>query len=361
MDREWPTALRVAHLKGGLRAINSPGPQVEFIPFLPESPNSFNLEEYRHLHGILSQHVSTVVGMEFVTHQMQVDGHIPTEWRPYYWKDGGDLAHDATVLWSNLATGGHHLDNYPFVDLCRRVVFQIEAASWRLYELSESYHKELVNIVANDKFKDGQRIETLNSFFIYLATHSFLSEAATLRDYLGEFTAKYVLNEYLNNSQNIRLMSTLRAEIAKKECSHPVAAEISEITNGRGWLKEMSAYRDLAVHYTPLASAEKRGWIKQKAFTDTSKRVYPSIEFSLPKDPHKVKEIRSTGKIFHSAQEWLKASFLEDEVEHGPDALLYCHRALGNLCRLAKKIAGHSPILPKQASFRLENGNLRRT
>lgn len=355
-SNQWNEAVRIAHLIGGLRAFNKPGPDVEFSPRLSQSPKGYSLAKYGDLHGSLENGGLKIIGIEFFTHQHQIKGHMPSDWRPYHWCDGHDPAPQALTLWSQLTTGGHEEDNFEFADLCGRIHFQIQACTWRLFDISQAYNRELEACVAGKDFCDGTRFETMNSLFIYLGVHSFFSEAATLRDYLAEFISAYPLRDILNTSSRIRLMSKLRKAITKLEIgSHKLADEVSKITNensSSGWLARMSAYRDLAVHYTPLTSAKSRGFLKQKILRTNEDAEFPTIYFPLPDDPFEIKKVRSKGVEYQTTKEWIEASVYDVKHDSGnPDALEYCHYALGQLASFALGVGEYSPIQPEIPSF----------
>jgi hypothetical protein len=347
----WPNAFRVAHLGGGLRAVNPPGPEVEFSPSLNGSPKGFRLQKYSHLHGALRSGGLSLIGVEFITSQQQIDGRMPSDWRPH-WVPDGHLAHDAEQLWSQIATGGHDTDDYEIVDICRRIAFQLRAASWRLHDISEAYSRELSARTSEESFKEGERFESVNSFFIHLATHSFLSEMATLRDYLAEFIARYPLAAYNPSGGHVpSLAKLLEKVISRARGKHPLADEIAQITADGGWLKTMSAYRDLAVHHTPLASASHHTLLQQKLITAKDGTAFPSVTFKLPVDPDTIRQKRrASGAPIKSVQEWLEKSFGAKNAD-GPDALEYCHAILGLIAKLSMGVATHSPVSPKIAHF----------
>lgn len=348
----WPQVFRLAHLGGGMRASNPPGASIEFLPRLPGTPRGFSLAQFNHLHAALMHGGLTLIGVDFISHRLEAIGAMPCDWRPH-WPQRGYLAHDAETLWSQLATGAHDTDDYQLVDLCRRITFQIRAGSWRLHELSEAYHKELCGRIIDGEFKDGQKFESMNSFLIYLATHSFLTDMATLRDYLAEFMAKYVFMDFNAGRTHLRTLKGLRKNIIPSALGkHPLADVISNITDAGGWLKTLSTYRDLAVHYTPLASATRHPFLEQKLIKPSGGSAFPAIQFSLPGDPEAVQKMRDTGGMSASVREWLRESFAEGNVvAKGPDALEYSHQALGMMALLASEVGGFAPIKPKMAHF----------
>lgn len=340
----WPQAYRLAHLGGGMRASNPPGEKVEFFPRLPNTPRGFSLAQYSHLHASLVQGGLTMIGVDFMTYPDQALGIRPCDWLPF-WPTSGHISADAEALWSQLAMGAHKKDNYELVDICRRILFQIRASSRRLHDISDAYHQELRGRIREDEFKDGQLFESMNSFMISISTHSFLAEMATLRDYLAEFIAKHILHAFNPGNINIRLMKHLGQKIIPAAMEkHPLADIIAVARQDGGWLKTLSAYRDLAVHYTPLASASHRGMMEQHVLQLPGSGQFPIIRFPLPADPDEIKRIRSE----KSLQDWLRQRFSDPFARaKGPDALEYSHQSLGIMAAFAQQVGSYAPVKPE--------------
>ena len=75
MGDMWKNVVRVAHLPGGLRAYNPPGPQVEIEPYENSKPLIIQLSVYRQLQAALEKLGLPVLGVEFFDSQGQLDGH----------------------------------------------------------------------------------------------------------------------------------------------------------------------------------------------------------------------------------------------------------------------------------------------
>lgn len=244
-------------------------------------------------------------------------------------------------------------------DVCRRIAFEIRAVNLRLLEISNSYNKELVSLCIRGEFKHNIHFKDLNSFFIYLSTHSFFIEMCTLRDYLAEFLAVCIFRKYpdkINCSERIRSMNSFCKKILPKirQCVE-VAKEIDEITNEKSqncWLAEFSTYRNLIVHTVPLIEAEHIGFLVQRIFHFSDNYKLPTIYFPLPKEPFRIQNSRSKGFIYKDVKEWIEASAKHDFEEIKTlDVLNYCHLSLGKMMDLACRITKESPIIPKRASF----------
>jgi hypothetical protein len=255
--------------------------------------------------------------------------------------------------WSGLAHAAFKAEKIELMDICSRIAFEVEACNSRLRRLSEAYNIELWSLCEQQQFSPG-KIETLNSFSIYLETHSLLRELCTLRDYLAEFVANFVLKSQLNAGDKIYLMSmsSLIKQIAKAEIMmNHLASELCKITNESqdGWLFNLSAYRDLVVHYVPLGQATRREFIVKRFLPISQLGKLPSIYFPIPSNPFSTKNARSKGSPFKTVAELTEASKQCDES--APDALEYCLHSVANMMSLACKIAQEAPISPEIPTF----------
>lgn len=365
-NNNWPNVARIVHLPGGGRAINPPGPEVDIEPSKPlKSEIKFALVRYSSLLGYFMSGSSPPIGVDFYEMPDQVQGHVPPFWRPFHsqYSDGYPTA-KAEDLWSCIANAGFESGQMNFTDISRRIAFEIKACSWRLRDLSNSYNTELRALCEKNKFKQGNKFKTLNSFLVSLATHAFLVDICTLRDYLSEFLAAFVFSKY-NKEENLRIvnLSVLRKEVlrfAKDE--NEFAAYLYEITDknsANGWLATLGAYRDLVVHSVPLVQATHIGFLQQRVIDIGNGQNVPSIYFPIPPDPNSVARSRSKGELFSTPEEWIKASVeFDPEKESAPDALNYCACAMGQMSSLLIKTTEHSPVAPKRAHIDASDVNI---
>ena len=352
VEQQWYDVVREVHLVGGLRAINNPGPDV-IIPLDSKSSRpTFSIDTYHDLPWALRSLGLDVIGTEYYETPEQVKGYYPSTWYPFDAdKENANAAFRAEETWPKLANAAFQIGNTELMDVCSRIAFEVKACNKRLRQLSEAYNVELWSLCEQQKFSPG-RVETLNSFSIYLEAHDLLRELCTLRDYLAEFVANFVLASSLNSKNRIRLMNSLRKQVCKvgTEIS-PIAAEICTITNEQedGWLARLSAYRDLVVHYVPLGQATTREFVVQRFLPSSKIGDLPSIYFPMPSDPYALEKVRSKGSPFQTIAEWLEAS--SQSNTSAPDALEYCSHSVGNMMALACKIAAESPIKPQTPTF----------
>lgn len=351
----WPVAHRIAHLAGGLRAVNpDQSKNIIISPTLPERSATLTINEYKELTSVLQSAGLKIIGVEFVESNMQVDGLHPNTWRPFYAHMNGWPVQLAEDVWGNLSQAAFKQDDFSFVEIARKIEFQITSCCWELKRISDAYEQELQSFCRTHEFKDGLRFETVNTKFIYMGLHAFFSAIGSLRDYLAEYTARYLLKDVLPEGLVIRKMSSLRSELRKSgDKGNQISKEILAITdheNEHGWLAKISDYRDLVVHYIPISHATHRGFLFQKLVSACDQEL-PSIFFPLPRDPYALRQQRSKGSLHDSVKEWMTSSVNFELVAEDQDALDCAHFALGLLVRLSLQLAGYSPYKPERLTL----------
>ncbi len=351
-EEKWPSAYRVVHLTNGVLAINrAQSRTVEITPYLEKAGISLSINNYRDLYSEIYKAGFKIIGVEFYDHAMQADGLYPPTWRAFH-KIEGEVW-PVTVceeIWGNLANAAFKKNDYYFLDLARRIQFQITACLWELKSISEAYRRELDTQCRLRQYKNDQRFETQNSLFICMSVHAFLSNIGTLRDYLAEYTAAFLLPDALPEKR-ITNMATLIKDLRKlDDKSNSIVVELLTAADHNdpetGWLAQMSAYRDMVVHYAPIASASKRGFISTKSIYMQDKEV-PGIVMPLPQNPHELKQERSKGALYADIKEWIHASVDRSSDKDSKDALDYCHWILFRISLLAMQLAGFAPYKPE--------------
>ena len=347
---DWP-ATRIVHLPGGVRAVNELTRTVRIIPKAVNGAYAeFQINRYPDLFQSLSSVGMQPIGAEFITHENHATGVWPTEWRALDARVSAKyLSFDANQLWGNLVHSAHKANDYDLVDLAGRIGFQIEACEYRLKEISDAYHKQIMSICAQGEFDENHGIESPWTFPIYFAVHSFFIDCCTLRDYLAEFVSEYALT---GSCGKITTMAKLRGCILRKaEDDDPLLMELCRITDSEanGWLSEVGDYRDLIVHSTPLSRAEGRMFLVQNLLSINGDKCMPSISFPLPDNPHEIKVKRSRGIRFSGFKEWSNAT-REKVLSDSPiiDALDYCSIVNGRIMDLALRLIVYAPLNPER-------------
>lgn len=348
---QWYDVHRTAHLLGGLRARNQAGSDVT-IPVSTKRNISFVIPQYHVLAPMLCSAGLRVIGIDYYETNEQIQGYYPPTWKAFNSKQENDSASlHAEDTWHQLANAAFDKKDIELMDICSRISFEIKACNQRLKQLSDAYNIELWALCSEQKFSPG-RVETLNSFSIYLEAHGLLRELCTLRDYLAEFAANFVLKDVLKSENRIRLMSSLRKEIKKSGiASHHTASELYKITNEEdgGWLSKLSAYRDLVVHYVPLGQAARKEFVTKRFLPGSKLKDIPSIYFPMPSNPYALKKLRSKGSPFQTISEWIEAC--EQPDKSAPDTLEYCWHSVSNMMTLSASLASRAPVKPKRLTF----------
>lgn len=352
-EGQWYNDTRIVHLVGGLRAINKTGSEV-IITTGSNGPVAplFSINRYHALRWALISLGYKIVGIDYYETSEQAHGYYPPTWYPFHADQADkDSSRNAEKKWSGLANAAFKAENIELIDICSRINFEVRACNLRLRQLSEAYNVELWSICEQHQFSPG-KIKTLNSFSIYLETHDLLRELCTLRDYLAEFVANFVLKSSLKTENRIRLMNALRKELVKATTiDNAIASELCKITNESegGWLAKLSAYRDLVVHHVPLGQATGKGFVIKRFLPDNKLENLPSIYFPIPSDPFLIRQLRSKGSLFKTVPEWIEASKQGDSS--APDALEYSLHSVGNMMSLACRIAKEAPVSPEIPTF----------
>ncbi len=343
---------RVAHLLGGLRA-RCPGGSAASLNLVGvnESLLDWPLRSPGEFFGWLRWLGLTIVGCDTeIVPSPRPDLEAPL-WQSHRTLPGGKgTSLRSRFLWSDLAHGCYEAGNLKLHDLAARVHFSLQATDWRLRELSESYARELSNLVENGKFEDGHRQYTGHTEVLFLALHAFFVESCILRDLLAEYIA---LVSHLRSPKGaaIRSMSALRPVLASVASRFPaLVEELTDATNPKspGWLAELGAYRNLIVHSGPLAMVS-HGIFSRGQYLETAVQIaVPGIELPLPLRPTDLLNERSRGQHLRGSASWLERTFGSPDAETEiVDALAYCAIVLERLTDLSERLVPMSPVSPK--------------
>lgn len=165
---EW-LAGRILHLRGGIRAINWFGPEVDLQPQTRDGklaqiqPKSYagTYEELESL-GLL------IIGVDFYSHAFEVQGRTPPDWRSHHSPVHGWVCDEAVTKWRHIANAAYKREKGRLWDLASRIAHQLRVCEWRVRQVSESYKDQLLARLQN-KFQAGQRIEDGFTWLAYLS------------------------------------------------------------------------------------------------------------------------------------------------------------------------------------------------
>jgi hypothetical protein len=346
---DWHPVLRELHLYGGGRVLNGMDQTADLRPNAMSGKSaSLNIKSYGSFYGDIRRLGLQIVGCDFFHTEEQAKSFAPPEWRSINlaaspaWLCAGQ-GHD----WSFIANAAFLQRNGLFYDIASRISHQIRACEWRLRQLSEAYSDQLNGRLLSKSFKTNDRFLDGHTSLCYLALHSFLVDACTLRDYLSEFYSEAMIRKDDPSAKKITALSGLLKVWPSQPPQDKAGKELRASSLPDNWLYELGAYRDLVVHVAPLASAAKT----LLAFTKTIEfqgELLPAIQLPIPIKPAKVKNSRTTGQYFDGRDlNFARGlNFIEDR-ESSRDALEYAHVSMQQLGALCSSIAGISPFAPE--------------
>jgi hypothetical protein len=322
---DWPIALSVVHLDGGLYAVHQAHARTItiFAGGEQNASHKFQIRSYQDLYEDLYKLGVLPLGVVFYYHQRQVDGIDPPESRHFFNLEGRGAwpSEYAAQTWSQIGHTAFSQKDIPLMDLCHRITFELRACVMKWFDLSNAYSRTLSGIVKEGNFQDGRRVDNAN----YILKHSgtYISKMASLA-------------KKLRNEENIE---------------HPLVPVVRSLTdNDSGWLAKMSAYRDLLIHYAPAGMVKGRAFTMHRAITLSDGVTLPSLAFYLPAGPHDIKRARARGGQFVTFEEWATAS-RQTSSEKDLEALSYCHLLVGQMAVLAIAVADYSPVHPTMMTF----------
>lgn len=342
------TAVRSIHLQGGCRANDTDlGLRLE-----QEASNGkiaqFALESWHHAYGRLRAAGFAVIGADFYVDVDQFDGIRPPEWRAHHrLRSTRWPCADQADQWSFIARSAVKVGNGPLWDVASRVSHQLRTCDWRLREVSEAYRSQLNAQILSNSFVHGQRFIDGFTWLSYLSIQAFLVDACTLRDYLAEYRALVLMQvDKLQFKTKITRLSPLKRQyLSKGDLFSSIDQKLNEESDPTGWLHTLGAYRDLVVHYAPLASAGRRLYAICVSMQFDGQVSVPSIKLPIPPDPVKISTDRTAGRhLADPNRDYARfLSSLEDPTT-AQDGLLYCHASLGRLAQLASDLGTLSPV-----------------
>ncbi|QSX40137.1 hypothetical protein [Shewanella cyperi] len=358
MGAEW-RSIRVAHSLGGIRVVNEYGPPVEILPKAVNGKlASFETPTYAALYSMSESIGLPILGVEFFTHSGQFNGKDIPEWRSFYRANNTVWGNaESARLWSDIGTGAHKARNGRLWDVGSRISQQLKVCGWRLKELSDSYHAQLVSVSEDKDFNSNTRFMNGYTWLCYLSIQSFLIDICILRDYLSEFAANFVFDRVESKKHiNITTLSGLKKHVLNnQELEDPIAIELNLMTSDMGWLKQLGDYRDLVVHSAPLAQAERKLYAITKKIEIPGGEL-PYICCPIPSNPHKISASRANGSLFENFEEQFKKYVGAGEEENDYiDGLEYCHEVLGLMSCLANVLGSRSPVKPQMMVFNSSN------
>ena len=354
-NENWP-ATRIVHLIGGCRAINNLDPIVYFDPPVIEGEKSqFQISKYGVIYHCLKMLGISIIGVDFFSHVLHVEGSIPPDWRSYHQtKNTSWPVEEIAQKWRNIGHAAFKQKNGSLWDIGSRIGHQLRVCNWRLREISEAYRNQLFAKVQRKEFKVGQSFEDGFTWLSYLSIQSFLVDACILRDYLSEFMSEYIYKDMVDlGNLKITSMGAFKKKVLNK-INEPdsFTQELKQETSNDGWITLLGNYRDIVVHSAPLALARRKLFSICEELKVTGIGGLPIIRCPIPENPATILTSRSTGDHFENFDNQFNI-FIEAAKGDIPmlDGLNYASTVLGNLAILSGKISERSPVAPEMISF----------
>jgi len=152
---------RRIHLVGGMHAVNINGLEVQISPnTLHGKVTRFYAHSFESIYSDLQDLGFSIVGVDFYSHVAEVKGEVPPNWRVFnQCADTAWPSEEAARIWKGIAHVAFQQKEGHIWDLCSRIGHQLRVCSWRIRELSEAYHKQLIAKTSKNGARPGLRYE----------------------------------------------------------------------------------------------------------------------------------------------------------------------------------------------------------
>jgi len=349
---KWP-AVRIFHLAGGDRATDENRGKLKFFPEATRDQGvqaeiSSYMTAYRELESLGLE----IYGVDFYYHSMHASGGIPPEWRPYHRVEDEPWLVESTIQkWRGIANAAFKRKDGFLWDITGRIAYQLRTVTWRLREVSEAYHNQVIGIIQRSDFKDGTQIMDGFTELVNMALQGFLVDACILRDYLAEFLAViFEVNGF--EKTPVTTMKRLIKHLDKLPDGEKIVQQLKAATRTNGWINKLSSYRNLVVHSAPLGIAHSKIFTKCEELKVGGKGFIPGVRYFLPKDPEMIQISRSQGLHFSDFSKQLEVfAQFEEEQDSTLDGMDYAHSVLGKISELAMDLGQKSPLAAEQMVF----------
>lgn len=347
----WHQVIREVHLFGGARAINDVEPVVRIVPNTTDGKTaSIELESFGSLLETIKKLHIGIIGCDFYTNTIEIEGISPPQWRTKSFVGPGWLCTEQGMKWSFIAHSAFKQKNALFCDVASRVAHQLNACEWRLRQLSESYNDQLYSIIKDSKHKDGERFANGYTSLCYLAFQAFLVDACILRDYLCEFY--WIAHYQTEPEQRVTTLGGLLRKWKQNSPNDRIAKELKASAGKNGWLFELGAFRDLVVHSAPLAHADRTLFAVCRSFDMPQGRKLPGIKLPIPSNPSEISGGRSSGRYFEDPElNFARFTNALEDSANARDALEYAHISMQLIGALADTVSSASPFEPEIPTF----------
>ena len=237
-------------------------------------------------------------------------------------------------------------------DVASRISHQIRVCEWRFRQLSEAYHDQLIAVIQSKRFKERNGVVDGFTWLGYLAFQAFVVDACVLRDYFAEYRALILPPESQLPVKVRRLKSLKQYYLDKIEPEAEADKLLASATVQGGWLFVLSAYRNLVVHYAPIASAGKDLFAYCVRGRLANGGELPSIKLPIPQDPDDIIVKRSSGSHLEDPSlDYARFINALKDPESVPDGLDYAFSLIAELALLGLRLSEISPVAPQMRKF----------
>jgi hypothetical protein len=185
-----------------------------------------------------------------------------------------------------------------------------------------------------------------------LAFQAFVVDACVLRDYFAEYRALILSPESQLPLKVRRLKSLKKHYLDKIDAVTEADKLLVSATAQGGWLFVLSAYRNLVVHYAPIASAGKDLYAYCVPSRLANGGELPSIKLPIPRDPDQIISNRTSGSYLEDPSlDYARFINALKDPESAPDGLDYAYALVTDLTLLGLRLSEISPIAPQMRKF----------
>lgn len=267
------------HLYGGIRAFTSKDNGLVMWPTVEgNGVENASVSDKRAYRQAFTQVGLDLIGWEAIS---EINGTTHSTWYLF----DSDTGMHGIDDWAGVAYAAHLAKDAEAESVARHISFSMNAASLRLRDISQAYHFQCLHVVQS-KIGCGRRFQNVEMFDLYMALHSFLTEACSARDYLARFIALRVSK--FAGSTKIGTMNALFQRLMKEGSNNePLLHEILAICDKAkpdSWMARLGRFRNLIVHEAPIRSLSKDTFLVANP-VEISGRILPSIYVDIPSDP----------------------------------------------------------------------------
>jgi hypothetical protein len=131
----------------------------------------------------------------------------------------------------------------------------------------------------------GRRIQNGFTDIVYQKFHTFLYDACILRDYIAEFVYNYARDGALTKLGVTTIGAGFLKLLRKSDTLSSIESCLKIIMKEGGWLKELGAYRDFAMHSAPINIGSHQLFCINEVIKHPDAKEICSGRFPLPDNP----------------------------------------------------------------------------